>query len=137
MSSPVTLPKLSKQATAKIAADFDKATRNLERVGFEQSQTTKSRIFTLTYLTKNAKGYVSIRYNADSNESFVLCEFYGCTRTLEKGLGIEARLIDFTPRLNNIVYYKGLDMARCRQHVILMAEFLQAGVGIYHLFSKF
>jgi len=137
MPTPVKLPKLSKSQIASIDKQFDQATRALEKLGFEQGPTTKSRIFTLTYLTKNAKGYVSIRYDKSQGISTVLCEFYGRTSTLEQGLGVDIRLVDITPRTSTATYYKGLDTARCKREIVSMLPYMMQGVAVFAQMKAF
>lgn len=112
-------------------ATFKAVVAALQKAGFEVGKPTKTKIFTLTYLTKHSKGYISIRHDPDNNMSAVIAEFFGDTKTQVKGIGGEIYMVRIVPKLDNVKFYRGLNKAKCEADFAKYGAFMLKAVAVF------
>lgn len=122
---------------SRVDGHYKKLVAALKKAGFKETDTTKSKIFTLVYLSATAKGYISIRHDYEKDVSTVIAEFFGKTDTHLTGLGGEMHLVDFTPRKKNIKIYNGYNAEGCKKQFNMIAPFMLQASEIYKAMSEF
>jgi len=124
-------------SASRVEQDYKKIVAALKKAGFKETEATKSKIFTLVYLSDTAKGYISIRHDYETDRSTVIAEFFGKTDTQLNGLGGEMHLVDFTPRKKNIKVYNGMNYGKCKEQFVMLGRFMLQATAIYKEMSEF